>query len=84
MASADARRILELAKTLSGEERAVIAGELLADLDYPGEVVPPQDAQRAWVDEARRRAERILHDAETGVAAEDVHADIERRLSTKT
>lgn len=71
---AEARRILESAMALSEEERAALAVELLATLD--GEADP--GAERAWVEEITRRAERARAGQTAGIDAEAVHAEARR------
>lgn len=77
MATNSVQHVLEIARQLSNEERAQIANELLAGLEYPGESVSTEAADEAWRDEAHRRAERVLSGETKGIAAEDVHAEIE-------
>jgi putative addiction module component (TIGR02574 family) len=83
MATNSVQHVLEMARQLSSEERAQIADELLAGLEYPGQSVSAEAADVAWRDEARRRAERVLSGKTTGVAAEDVHADIESETTRR-
>ena len=84
MANANVRQVLELAKTLSAAERASVARDLLATLDYPGVDVSTDAAESAWCTEARRRAEAILRGEARGVPAEDVHARLASRLGDKS
>jgi hypothetical protein len=79
-----AQQILELAKTLSAPERASVARDLLATLDYPGDDVASADADAAWRVEARRRVDAIVRGDVRGVAADDVHRDIGQRLLDKS
>jgi putative addiction module component (TIGR02574 family) len=81
MATNSVKHVLEMARKLSSEERAQIADELLAGLDYPGESVSTEAADEAWRDETHRRAARVLSGETEGVAAEDVHAEIESELT---
>jgi putative addiction module component (TIGR02574 family) len=83
MATNSMQHVLEMARQLSSEERAQIADELLAGLDYPGQRFSAEAADEAWREEARRRAERVLSGKSKGVAAEDVHAEIESDLTRR-
>ena len=53
--SATSRAVLDQALRLSEEERAEIAGELIASLDGP----PDEDVERAWEEEISRRLEQV-------------------------
>jgi hypothetical protein len=81
MATSNVHRVLEMARTLSTEERAEIATELLSGLDDPGEDLSTSDAEGPWRTEARRRAERVVCGETKGIAAQDVHEEIERELA---
>ena len=67
-----------LAKTLSAEDRARLAEELIESLDEEGD----PDAEAAWDREIERRAAEIESGAVRLVAAEDVHAKA-RRLTRR-
>jgi putative addiction module component (TIGR02574 family) len=84
MATHTAQRVAQLAKKLSSRERAAIAEELLAGLDYPGEPVSSDEALEAWRAEVRRRADGIIRGKRKGIPAEDVHARIKRRFSKRS
>lgn len=75
MANPNVQHILELAKTLSAADRASVARDLLASLDYPGEDASADEADAAWRLEARRRV-REIGSGTSGVSADDVHARI--------
>jgi hypothetical protein len=83
MATNSVQHVLEMARQLSSEERAQIADELLAGLEYPGQSVSAEAADDAWREKARRRAERVLDGKSKGFAAEDVHAEIESDLTRR-
>jgi putative addiction module component (TIGR02574 family) len=70
----EARRVLESALSLSGEERAEIAVKLLASLDGPAD----PDAEQAWTAEITRRAESVLRGDAKLVDWEDVDAQAAR------
>jgi putative addiction module component (TIGR02574 family) len=80
VANASVRQVLELAKSLSAADRASVARDLLATLDYPGAELSSDAAEAAWRTEARRRAEAILRGETRGLAAEEVHARLKSRL----
>ena len=71
---AEARRLLERAMALSEEERAALAVELLATLDGEADL----GAERAWLEEIARRAERARDGQTAGTVAEAVHAEARR------
>ncbi len=64
------------AKTLSTEDRARLAEELLESLE--GEAEPEADA--AWDREIERRVAEIESGVVTLIAAEDVHAEARRLI----
>jgi putative addiction module component (TIGR02574 family) len=75
----EARKILEEAMTLSPDERAALAHELLASLDAerdPG-------ADEAWAAEITRRAERFRAGESKGIPGEEVKARIVERYGPK-
>jgi putative addiction module component (TIGR02574 family) len=65
-----ARKILSDALSLSLDERAELAAELLVSLD--GE--PDADAEQLWAAEITRRAERARAGETAGVDSDTVHA----------
>jgi hypothetical protein len=77
MATKSVQHVLDMAQRLSSEERAQLAGELLSGLEYPGQNVAAEVADEAWKQEARCRAERVLRGETQGIAAEDVHSEID-------
>ena len=79
MANPNVQHILELAKTLSAADRASVARDLLASLDYPGEDTSADAADAAWRLEARRRVGEIAGGT-SGVSADDVHERIARGI----
>lgn len=66
------------ARTLSIEDRARLAGELLDSLRQGEDA----DAEAAWAGEIERRVEEIESGAVELVPAEDVHAEA-RRLTRR-
>jgi putative addiction module component (TIGR02574 family) len=74
-----ARKVLTEAMSLSLDERAELAAELLASLD--GE--PDPDAEKAWAAEITRRAERARAGETVGVDSEMVHANARRIVERK-
>ena len=83
VANPNVQHILDLAKTLSAADRASVARDLLASLDYPGEDVTGDDADAAWRIEARRRLDGVLQGAEKSVDANDVHARIAEAIDKR-
>jgi hypothetical protein len=81
VATSNVQRVLEMARTLSNKERAEIASELLTGLEFPGDELSTSDAEGPWREEARRRSERVVRDETKGIAAQDVHEEIERELA---
>jgi len=73
-----AQELLREALTLSADERADVAAELLASLDEPME--DPAEVEAAWAAEIQRRAGRILSGESAGEPWEDVRDRIARRL----
>jgi putative addiction module component (TIGR02574 family) len=73
-----AQELLREVLTLSPNERAEVAAELLASLDEPEEDRPAVDA--AWAAETERRARRVLSGESAGEAWEDVRDRITRFL----
>ena len=74
--SGRAQKVLCEALSLSDEERADVALELVASLDGPRDA----DAEDAWVVEIERRARRVLADPEGGEDWATARADIESKL----
>ncbi|MEM9460048.1 MAG: addiction module protein [Myxococcota bacterium] len=70
-----ARALLETALSLSTDERAELAAELLASLD--GE--PDEDVEAAWATEIERRARRVLKEGPRGRTWEQVRDELRRR-----
>lgn len=62
--------------SLSDDERAEVALELVASLDGPRDV----DAEDAWIVEIERRARRVLADPNGGEDWASVRAEIESSL----
>lgn len=78
--SSRAQEVLREALTLSVEERADVAAELLASLDD----APPDDpaeVEAAWAREIARRARRVMSGESAGEPWEDVRARVIRRLT---
>jgi len=73
-----AQELLREALTLSPDERADVAAELLASLDEPTD--NPADVEAAWAAEIERRARRVLSGESAGEPWEDVRDRITRRL----
>ena len=73
-----AQELLRQTLTLSPDERADVAAELLASLDEPTE--DPTEVERAWAVEIERRARRALSGKSAGEPWEDVRDRITRRL----
>jgi putative addiction module component (TIGR02574 family) len=73
-----AQELLREALTLSPDERADVAAELLASLDESTE--NPSEVEAAWAAEIERRAHRVLSGESAGEAWEDVRDRIARRL----
>ena len=74
------QELLREALTLSVEERADVAAELLASLDE----APPDDpaaVERAWAQEIERRARRVMAGESPGEPWEDVRAKALRDLA---
>ena len=74
--SGRAQIVLGEALSLTDEERADVALELVASLDGPTDT----DAADAWVDEIERRARRVLADPNGGEEWSAVRAGIESKL----
>ena len=60
--------IINVAKDLSLEERAELAGTLLLSLDEPSE----SEVERLWLQEAERRYQEFREDKVKGVPSEEV------------
>ncbi|MGE0447017.1 MAG: addiction module protein [Vicinamibacterales bacterium] len=74
------QELLREALTLSVEERADVAAELLASLDE----APPDDpaaVEAAWAREIERRARRVMNGESTGEPWADVRAKVMRDLT---
>lgn len=75
-----AQALLREALTLSADERADVAAELLASLDD----APPDsqaDVEAAWAREIERRAHRVMSGESAGERWEDVRARVRQRLT---
>lgn len=68
--------MLATALSITSDERAELAAELLASLD--GE--PDPDVEAAWAAEIERRARRVLRDGPSGPTWEEVRAQLRSRL----
>ncbi|PYS50367.1 MAG: addiction module component, family protein [Acidobacteria bacterium] len=77
-----ARTLLREALTLSPEERADVAAELLASLD-DSDAEDPAAVQAAWAAEIERRAQRVLSGESTGEPWEDVRNRIVQGLTNQ-
>ncbi len=75
----EARKILEDAMTLSPDERAALAHELLASLEADRD--PSVD--QAWAAEITGRAERFRAGESKGIPAEEVMARMVERYGPK-
>ncbi len=64
-------------RSLSGEARAELIRALIADLDGPADA----DAERAWLEEARRRQREIVDGSVKTVPADRVFANLRSRLA---
>ena len=60
--------IINVAKELSLEERAQLAGTLLLSLDEPSE----SEVERLWLEEAERRLQDFREGKVKGIPAEEV------------
>jgi putative addiction module component (TIGR02574 family) len=76
-----AQELLREALTLSPNERADFAAELLASLDETTE--NPADVQAAWAVEIERRARRVLAGESAGESWQDVRDRIARLLAER-
>ncbi|MGE0392648.1 MAG: addiction module protein [Vicinamibacterales bacterium] len=74
------QELLREALTLSVQERADVAAELLASLD---EAQPddPAAVEAAWAHEIERRARRVMNGESTGESWADVRAKVMRDLT---
>lgn len=77
-----AQTLLREALTLSLEERADVAAELLASLDDPA-TEDPAAVQAAWAAEIERRAQRVLSGESVGEPWEDVRTRIVHGLTNQ-
>jgi putative addiction module component (TIGR02574 family) len=77
-----AQTLLREALSLSPDERADVAAELLASLDEPASE-DPAAVQAAWATEIERRAQRVLSGESAGEAWEDVRNRIVRSLTNR-
>ena len=68
--------IRQSALSLSAEERAALAQELLASLDDLSE----EEASRLWLTEAERRLKQLEDGDAQAVPAEKVHEEAEKLL----
>lgn len=77
-----AQALLREALSLSQEERADVAAELLVSLDEPvGE--DPAVVQAAWAAEIEKRARRVLAGDSTGEPWDTVRDRVGRRLTER-
>jgi putative addiction module component (TIGR02574 family) len=74
-----AQDLLRQVLTLSPDERAGVAAELLASLDEPME--DPTEVEKAWAVEIERRARRVISGESAGEPWEDARRRITRRLT---
>jgi putative addiction module component (TIGR02574 family) len=77
-----AQTLLREALTLSLDERADVAAELLASLDDAA-IEDPAAVQAAWATEIERRARRVLTGESVGEPWEDVRERIVQRLTNR-
>ncbi|MEX1363735.1 MAG: addiction module protein [Nannocystaceae bacterium] len=70
-----ARAVLATALSLTVDERAELAAELLASLDGD----PDEDVEAAWAVEIERRARRVLREGPSGPTWEQVRAELRSR-----
>jgi len=77
-----AKTLLREALTLSPDERADVAAELLASLDDEA-TEDPAAVQAAWAIEIERRAQRVLSGESTGEPWEDVRNRIVQDLTNR-
>ncbi len=77
-----AQAILRDAMSLSADERANVAAELLAS---PDDSVPedPAAVQAAWAKEIERRARRVLAGESAGQSWDDVRDRVRRHLTQR-
>jgi putative addiction module component (TIGR02574 family) len=73
-----AQALLREALTLAAEERADVAAELLASLDYPETDL--SDVEAVWAAEIEKRARRVMAGESRGVSWEDVRLRAEAEL----
>ena len=73
-----AQELIREALTLSPNERADVAAELLASLDEPADDVA--EVEKAWAVEIERRARRVLSGESAGEPWETVRDRVARRL----
>ena len=77
-----AETLLREALTLSLDERADVAAELLARLDEEA-IEDPAAVQAAWATEIEQRARRVLTGESVGEPWEDVRERIVQRLKNR-
>jgi len=77
-----AKTLLREALTLSPDERADVAAELLASLDDEA-TEDPAAVRAAWVAEIERRAQRVLSGESVGEPWEDVRNRIVQDLTNR-
>lgn len=77
-----AQELLREALTLSVDERADVAAELLASLDEPA-TADPAAIETAWAREIERRARRVMAGESVGEPWEDVRQRVARRLADR-
>jgi putative addiction module component (TIGR02574 family) len=70
------QKLLSDALSLSEEERAALASELIASLDGP----PDADAEQLWAEEIQRRFELHKKDPSRGEDWENVKARIDKKV----
>ena len=76
------QEVLREALTLSVDERADLAAELLASLNA-AEAENPAEVEAAWAREIERRARRVMSGESAGEPWEDVRARVLRRLADR-
>jgi len=76
-----AQELLREALTLTADDRANVATELLASLDEPEADLATVEAE--WAAEIERRARRVLAGQSSGIAWEDVRRRAEEELRNR-
>jgi len=76
----DLKQVEAAALALSPDERAELAARLLESIHVDGDWKHPEEVERAWVEEAKRRSERFHSGDSKGIPAAEAIAQARAAL----